>query len=131
MPILSTDQMTQIATALGLSVNPYAGAQPLVMDQDFKNPRATQLGIGGEREIFTGMTVGAEFLYVKTDYLQRNREVNLGHPGPERRRGAAPDLCHAASGRRIWARSRCASRPPSPSTAPSPSPARRASRGAS
>ena len=51
MPMLSTEQMTQIATALGLSVNPYAGAQPLVMDQDFKNPRATQFGIGGEREL--------------------------------------------------------------------------------
>lgn len=82
MPILSTEQMTQIAAALGLTVNPYQGAQPLVMDQDFKNPRATQFGLGGERELFPGMTMGAEFLYVKTDFLQRNREVNLAAPTP-------------------------------------------------
>ena len=115
MPVLSTDQMTQIASALGLSVNPYAGAQPLVMDQEFKNPRATQFGIGVEREIFTGMTVGAEFLYVKTDYLQRNREMNLATPVAEQRPGAATDLCHAAPGHGPGRRSRCASRPPSPS----------------
>jgi hypothetical protein len=82
MPILSTEQMTQIGAALGLTVNPYAGAQPLVMDQEFKNPRATQAGLGAEREVFAGMTVSAEFLYVKTDFLQRNREVNLGVPTP-------------------------------------------------
>ena len=82
MPILSTDQMTQIASALGLTVNPYFLAQPLVMDQDFKNPRAIQAGLGGEREVFPGMTIGAEFLYVKTEFLQRNRELNLAIPTP-------------------------------------------------
>jgi hypothetical protein len=82
LPILTTEQMTQIGSALGLTVNPFAGAQPLVMDEDFKNPRATQAGIGGERELFPGMTIGAEFLYVKTEFLQRNREVNLGVPTP-------------------------------------------------
>ena len=82
LPILTTEQTTQIASALGLAVNPYAGAQPLVMDQDFKNPRATQVGFGGEHELFPGMTLGADFLYVKTDFLQRNREFNLGVPTP-------------------------------------------------
>ena len=80
LPILSTDQMTQIASALGLTVNPYAGAQPLVMDQNFKNPRATQVGLGAERELFPGMTMSGELLYVKTDFLQRNREINLAAP---------------------------------------------------
>ncbi len=32
LPILTTEQTTQIASALGLAVNPFAGAQPLVMD---------------------------------------------------------------------------------------------------
>ncbi len=82
MPILSTEQTTQIASALGLTVNPYGGAQPLVMDEEFKNPRATQLGLGGEREFFSGFTLGAELLYVETDFLQRNREFNLGLPVP-------------------------------------------------
>lgn len=80
LPILSTDQMTQIAGALGLTVNPYAGAQPLVMDQDFRNPRATQVGLGVERELFPGMTLSGELLYVETDFLQRNRELNLAAP---------------------------------------------------
>lgn len=81
-PILTTEQMTQIASALGLTVNPYAGAQPLVMDQNFKNPRAKQFGIGAERELVKDLTLGAEFLYVKTDFLQRNRELNLAAPVP-------------------------------------------------
>ena len=60
-------------------VNPYLGAQPIVVDQDYKNPRATiRLGAGVERELISGVTVAADFTYVKTDYLQRNRELNLG-----------------------------------------------------
>jgi hypothetical protein len=82
LPILTTEQMTQIGSALGLTVNEYAGAQPLVVDQDFRNPRATQAGIGVQREVATDISVSAEFLYVKTDFLQRNREVNLGVPSP-------------------------------------------------
>ena len=65
------------AGALGLAVNPYLGAQPIVVDQEYKNPRATQAGAGVEREIVSGVTVAADFTYVKTDYLQRNRELNL------------------------------------------------------
>ncbi len=80
LPILSTDQITQIASALGLTVNPYFGAQPLVIDQDFKNPRATQFGAGFERELAPGFTASADFIYVKTDNLQRNREMNLAVP---------------------------------------------------
>ena len=82
LPILTTAQISQIAAALGVDNNPYAGAQPLVMDQNFKNPRATQIGLGIEREIVRDVTVGAEGLYVKTDFLQRNREVNLFAPTP-------------------------------------------------
>jgi len=82
LPILSTDQITQIAAALGLTVNPYLGSQPLVVDQDFKNPRATQFGGGIEREIRQGFTASADVTYVKTDHLQRNREMNLSPPQP-------------------------------------------------
>ena len=70
----------QIAAALGLigeSV-PRRAADP--MDKDFKNPRATQFGVGVEREVLTGLAVGADFTYVKTDSLQRNRELNLPVP---------------------------------------------------
>jgi Carboxypeptidase regulatory-like domain len=80
LPILSTDQITQIANALGLTVNPYFGAQPIVIDEDLKNPRATQFGAGFERELAPGFTASADFIYVKTDNLQRNREMNLSPP---------------------------------------------------
>jgi len=80
LPILTTDQITQIASALGLTVNPYFGAQPISVDQDYKNPRAWQGGLGVEREVLQGMTLAADFTYVKTEHLQRNRELNLGVP---------------------------------------------------
>jgi outer membrane receptor for ferrienterochelin and colicin len=83
LPVLTTDQISQIATALGLSSpNPYFGAQPLAVADDFKNPRATQFGLGIEREVVRNATLGADVMYVKTDFLQRNREVNLFPPTP-------------------------------------------------
>jgi hypothetical protein len=80
LPILTTEQITQIASALGLVVNPFFGAQPIVVDEDYKNPRAWQGGVGVERELTTGVTVAADLTYVKTEHLQRNREMNIGLP---------------------------------------------------
>ncbi len=80
LPQITPEHLTDVAAALGLSVNPYFGAQPLVVDQDYKNPRATQVGVGFEREFVPGITGGAEYIYVKTDHLQRNRELNLPAP---------------------------------------------------
>lgn len=80
LPQLTAEQVASVAAALGLNVNPYFGAQPILMDKDFKNPRATQAGLGIEREIMNGLAVGADFSYVKTDRLQRNREFNLPVP---------------------------------------------------
>jgi hypothetical protein len=82
LPVLTTDQILAIASALGLTVNPFFGAQPLAVDQDFRNPRATQAGFGVEREVLSDITLSADFTYVKTDFLQRNREVNLALPAP-------------------------------------------------
>jgi len=80
LPILSPDQLTQVAQALGLSLNPYFGAQPLAVDKDFKNPRAEQVGFGFEREVSPGIALGTDFIWVKTDHLERNRELNLPAP---------------------------------------------------
>jgi Carboxypeptidase regulatory-like domain len=80
LPVLTVDQVTSIAGKLGLSLNPYRGAQPIAVDKDFKNPRATQVGAGVEREIIEGLSVGADFTYVKTERLERNRELNLPVP---------------------------------------------------
>jgi hypothetical protein len=79
-PLLSPEQVTQIAAALGLNPNPYQGAQVLAVDQDFKNPRAFQAGTGVEREVLPDMSVAADLIYVKTDRLERNRDLNLSVP---------------------------------------------------
>ncbi len=80
LPILSQDQMLAIASALGLSPNPAVGSAPLSVDKDFENPRAFQVGFGGQREIAHGITLGLEGMYIKTDRLERNRELNLAPP---------------------------------------------------
>ena len=49
-----------MAQALGLSLNPYFGAQPLAVDKDFKNPRAEQVGFGFEREVSPGIALGTD-----------------------------------------------------------------------
>lgn len=82
LPLLTPEQLTQVATALGLNPNPYQGAQVLVVDQDFKNPRAFQAGAGVEREVLPNLSVAADAIYVKTDRLERNRDLNLGVPAP-------------------------------------------------
>src|SRR5262249_53446808 len=47
---------------------------------NFENPRARQGGVGVEHELMPDLTVGADFTYVKTDHLERNREMNLSVP---------------------------------------------------
>jgi hypothetical protein len=80
LPILTQDQVLGIARALGLSPNPAVGTGPLSVDPDFKNPRAFQVGLGGQREVWPGVTLGLEGVYVKTERLERNRELNLAPP---------------------------------------------------
>ncbi len=79
-PILTQQQMSAIASALGLSPNPAVGTGPISVDPAFKNPRAFQVGLGAQRELWRGVTLGLEGVYVKTDRLERNRELNLAPP---------------------------------------------------
>jgi hypothetical protein len=81
-PLLTPEQLTQVAAALGLNPNPYQGAGTTAVDEDFKNPRAFQVGGGVEREIATNLTVAADYLYVKTENLERNVDLNVGVPVP-------------------------------------------------
>ena len=82
LPQLTPAQLSAIAAALGITSNPYAGVSVTGVDTDFKNPRATQVGGGVEREIRSNVSVSADLLYVKTDNLQRNRDLNVGVPTP-------------------------------------------------
>ncbi len=79
-PVLTQDQMLAIASALGLTPNPAVGSGPISVDSGFKNPRAFQLGFGAQREVTSGVTLGLEGVYVKTERLERNRELNIAPP---------------------------------------------------
>jgi Carboxypeptidase regulatory-like domain len=79
LPIISVDQIRQLATLLG--VDPLtAGLAPILMANDYQNPTSVQYGIGIEREINRSLTVGADFSYVHTTHLQQNRDINLPLP---------------------------------------------------
>jgi hypothetical protein len=82
LPQLTLDQLTAIANRLGITANPYLGVNVMAVDSDFRNPRATQVGGGVEREVMPNLSVGADVVYVKTDFLQRNRDLNIGVPTP-------------------------------------------------
>lgn len=77
LPNLTTAQLDAIAASLGLAIDPNRGAQPQFIAKDFRNPRAFQWGGGFEHELAAGVVAGADFTYVNTVYLQRNRDVNL------------------------------------------------------
>jgi hypothetical protein len=80
LPIISTDQISQIAGKLGLNPDPFFNAQLISVAPDFKNPRSYQAGVGVEREVLRGLTIGADFTYVKAVHLERNRELNIPLP---------------------------------------------------
>jgi hypothetical protein len=82
LPQLTPDQLTAIANRLGITSNPYFGVNVMGVDTEFRNPRATQVGGGVEREVMPNFSVGADAVYVKTDFLQRNRDLNIGVPTP-------------------------------------------------
>jgi hypothetical protein len=80
LPIVSPEQVARIAEALGLPFDPYNGAQPVVVDPNFRNPRGGQLGLGVEHELLPGMTLSADYSDVRTSHLERNRDLNMPLP---------------------------------------------------
>ena len=80
LPQLSVDQIQAIAKALGISFDPFFGSQPIFMAPNYKNPRSYQAGGSLEREVLSGLVIGADFTYVNTVHLERNRELNIPYP---------------------------------------------------
>jgi outer membrane receptor for ferrienterochelin and colicin len=80
LPVVTPEQLQQIADELGLPFDPNQGVAPILMAEEYQNPKSTQAGIGVEREISRGVTVGADFTWIKTVYLQQNRNINLPLP---------------------------------------------------
>ncbi|HEY3129042.1 MAG TPA: carboxypeptidase regulatory-like domain-containing protein [Acidobacteriota bacterium] len=81
LPNITPEQIQSIAQALGLtSFDPFTGAQPITWANDYRNPESFQWGGGFEHQLTRDLTVGAEYNQINTDYLQRNRELNLPVP---------------------------------------------------
>ena len=80
LPILSNQNISDIAGALGLSPSPFVGAQVIAQAEDYKNPRSLQLGIGVEREVAHGLVVGIDYANVSTHRIGRFRDLNLPAP---------------------------------------------------
>lgn len=80
LPNVTPAQIAAIAGGLGLSTNPFVGAQITGHDENFKNPNSYQFGFSVEREIARGWVVGADYSFVRTIHLQRNRDLN--NPSP-------------------------------------------------
>src|SRR5437899_892709 len=84
LPVLSVAQLNQInaniAAAGGTPANPFSGALAIAGGQNFKNPRSVQFGAGFEREVKRGLTVGANYDYVRTTRLNFNFDYDLLTP---------------------------------------------------
>jgi hypothetical protein len=80
LPILTLEQISAIANGLGLNPNPFVGAQVTGHAEDFKNPRSFQFGFAVEREVARNFVIGVDYAQVKTDRVQRNRDLNLPAP---------------------------------------------------
>ncbi|MDQ2921011.1 MAG: carboxypeptidase regulatory-like domain-containing protein, partial [Acidobacteriota bacterium] len=80
LPIITPDQISGIASGLGLNPSPFVGAQVVGQAEDFRNPRSVQFGFGVEREIARNLVVGVDYANVSTHRVARFRDLNL--PGP-------------------------------------------------
>jgi hypothetical protein len=80
LPALTLAQLTNLGTALGLTVDPNRGAQPITWASNYQTPRSWQWNIAWEQEIARGFSIGADYAYVNTVHLQRNRDYNLPAP---------------------------------------------------
>ena len=80
LPNVTPADISIIADRLGFSSNPFVGVQVTGHAEDFKNPRSVQFGFGVEREIANNFIIGIDYSAVKTDRLQRNRDLNVPSP---------------------------------------------------
>jgi hypothetical protein len=80
LPVLTADQISKAAAGSGAAPDPFAGARFTGTANDFTNPRSVQAGFGVEHSITQNWIVGAQFNYLNTVHLERNRDENLPQP---------------------------------------------------
>ncbi|MBL8230200.1 MAG: TonB-dependent receptor [Bryobacterales bacterium] len=79
LPVIPVETVQRAAAlaAGGAAIDPFRGVNLTLMASDYRNPRAFQTGVGIEREITDRWLAGAQFNYVNTTQLHRNRDYNL------------------------------------------------------
>ncbi len=82
LPILTTAQLAAVGQALfpGGAPDPFKGVVTISMANDYESPRSWQWSVGMEHEIRRGWSVGADFAYINTVHLERDRNLNLPPP---------------------------------------------------
>jgi Carboxypeptidase regulatory-like domain len=80
LPDISAEKAVSVASALGLTVDPFFGAQPIFNSKDYKNPKSTQFGLGIERQVTQSLSIGADLISVHTVNLERDRDLNIPLP---------------------------------------------------
>ncbi|MEK7406210.1 MAG: TonB-dependent receptor [Acidobacteriota bacterium] len=80
LPILDVETVQRAVAGTGAAPDPLRGANLLTWAGDYENPRAFQVGLGADTEVFRNFVAGAQFNYVNTVHLQRNRDFNLPLP---------------------------------------------------
>ena len=77
VPVFPIEEVQRIA---GGGADPFAGAEPITIADDFRNPRSIALTAGVDHELTRDLVVGASFHHVNTVHLQRNKDFNLPFP---------------------------------------------------
>jgi hypothetical protein len=82
LPTLTPQQVQTIGGAINSTFNPNIinGIAVTSTDPNFKNPESVQFGFGVEREIARNWVLGVDYSQVRTNFLQRNVDVNLPAP---------------------------------------------------
>jgi hypothetical protein len=80
LPTLTPTDIQNIANGLGLVFDPNRGLAPISWSPNYESPRSWQWNLGFDHEIARGWSAGAEYVYINTVHLQRNRDFNLPTP---------------------------------------------------
>ncbi len=74
IPVFPAEEVQRVA---GGGVDPFAGAQPITVADDYRNPRSVAITAGIDHEVTPVLVAGAVLHHVNTVNLQRNKDFNL------------------------------------------------------
>ncbi len=77
IPVFGIEDVQRVA---GGGADPFAGAQPITIADDYRNPRSIAFTAGIDHEVTPDLIAGADFHHVNTANLQRNKDFNLPRP---------------------------------------------------